>query len=167
MNLQTGAFGDPASLDTLILFWTKMDMLHYPGAGETKRYLEEKLRAQQEQQRAMMAMAAGQQQAQQAQADAQTIGAVLQKAKQDAQAAAQQQGQALLAQNIDCRGIAPDSRKITAGQGVGWERGGKPRERGMDHEEGICRQHQQQRSPGGEGSDASAEHQGKEHRQDR
>lgn len=95
MNLQTGAFGDPASLDTLILFWTKMDMLHYPGAGETKRYLEEKLRAQQEQQRAMMAMAAGQQQAQQAQQDAQTIGAVLQKAKQDAQAAAQQQGQAL------------------------------------------------------------------------
>ena len=95
MNLQTGAFGDPASLDTLILFWTKMDMLHYPGAGETKRYLEEKMRAQQEQQRAMMEMAAGQQQAQQAQADAQTIGAVLQKAKQDAQAAAQQQGQAL------------------------------------------------------------------------
>ena len=66
MNLQTGAFGDPASLDTLILFWTKMDMLHYPGAGETKRYLEEKLRAQQEQQQAMMAMAARQQQAQQA-----------------------------------------------------------------------------------------------------
>lgn len=91
MNLQTGAFGDPASLDTLILFWTKMDMLHYPGAGETKRYLEEKLRAQQEQQQAMMAMAARQQQAQQAGAEREVVAGVLQKAKQDAQAAAQQQ----------------------------------------------------------------------------
>ena len=35
MNLQTGAFGDPSNLQTLILFWTKMEMLHYPGAGET------------------------------------------------------------------------------------------------------------------------------------
>ncbi len=91
MNLQTGAFGDPASLDTLILFWTKMDMLHYPGAGETKRYLEEKLRAQQEQQQAMMAMAARQQQAQQVGAEREVVAGVLQKAKQDAQAAAQQQ----------------------------------------------------------------------------
>ena len=90
MNLQTGAFGDPASLDTLILFWTKMDMLHYPGAGETKRYLEEKLRAQQEQQQAMMAMAA-RQQAQQAGAEREVVAGVLQKAKQDARAAAQQQ----------------------------------------------------------------------------
>ena len=91
MNLQTGAFGDPESLDTLILFWTKMDMLHYPGAGETKRYLEEKLRAQQEQQQAVMAMAARQQQAQQAGAEREVVAGVLQKAKQDAQAAAQQQ----------------------------------------------------------------------------
>lgn len=91
MNLQTGAFGDPASLDTLILFWTKMDMLHYPGAGETKKYLEEKLRAQQAQQQAMMAMAARQQQAQQAGAEREVVAGVLQKAKQDAQAAAQQQ----------------------------------------------------------------------------
>lgn len=91
MNLQTGAFGDPASLDTLILFWTKMDLLHYPGAGETKRYLEEKLRAQQAQQQAMMEMAARQQQAQQAGAEREVVAGVLQKAKQDAQAAAQQQ----------------------------------------------------------------------------
>lgn len=90
MNLQTGAFGDPASLDTLILFWTKMDLLHYPGAGETKRYLEEKLRAQQAQQQAMMEMAARQQQAQQAGAEREVVAGVLQKAKQDAQAAAQQ-----------------------------------------------------------------------------
>lgn len=49
-NLQTGAFGDPAQLDTLILFWTKMEMLHYPGAGETKSYLMRKQQQQQAQQ---------------------------------------------------------------------------------------------------------------------
>ena len=45
-NLQTGAFGDPAATETLILFWTKMEQLHYPGAGETKQALEH--RAQRE-----------------------------------------------------------------------------------------------------------------------
>lgn len=49
MNLQTGAFGDPAATETLILFWSKMEMLHYPGAGETKRFLEEKLKREQAQ----------------------------------------------------------------------------------------------------------------------
>lgn len=47
MNLQTGAFGDPAATETLILFWTRMELLHYPGAGETRKYLEERLKAQQ------------------------------------------------------------------------------------------------------------------------
>ena len=45
-NLQTGAFGDPASTETLILFWTKMEQLHYPGAGETKQALEQRLQRQ-------------------------------------------------------------------------------------------------------------------------
>ena len=49
MNLQTGAFGDPTNIQTLILFWSKMEMLHYPGAGETRTYLEEELQRQQEQ----------------------------------------------------------------------------------------------------------------------
>ena len=49
MNLQTGAFGDPTQLDTLILFWSKMEELHYPGAGATRKYLEEKLEEQQAQ----------------------------------------------------------------------------------------------------------------------
>lgn len=40
--LQSGAFGNPAELDTLILFWKKMELLHYPGAGETRTLLEEK-----------------------------------------------------------------------------------------------------------------------------
>ncbi len=50
MNFQTGAYGDPTNIKTLILFWNKMDILHYPGAGETKRYLEEELKAQSKQQ---------------------------------------------------------------------------------------------------------------------
>lgn len=48
MNLQTGAFGDPAQTETLILFWAKMEELHYPGAGTTKKYLEDKLRRERE-----------------------------------------------------------------------------------------------------------------------
>jgi len=42
-NLQTGAFGDPTQTETLILFWSKMEELHYPGAGMTKSFLEEKM----------------------------------------------------------------------------------------------------------------------------
>lgn len=43
MNLQTGAFGNPQATETLILFWDKMEQLHYPGAGSTKKYLEDRL----------------------------------------------------------------------------------------------------------------------------
>jgi len=46
MNLQTGAFGDPARTDTLILFWSKMEQLHYPGANETKKFLEQRLESE-------------------------------------------------------------------------------------------------------------------------
>ena len=53
MNLQTGAFGDPANVNTLILFWTKMSLLHYPGAEDTLDYLQEMLQQQQMQQRQM------------------------------------------------------------------------------------------------------------------
>ena len=63
MNLQTGAFGDPAQLPTLILFWTKMEMLHYPGASETRGYLEEELKKQQAQQQMAMQIQMAQQQA--------------------------------------------------------------------------------------------------------
>lgn len=41
-NLADGAFGNPSDLKTLILFWTKMEMLHYPGAGDSKNYIEER-----------------------------------------------------------------------------------------------------------------------------
>ena len=40
-NLEGGAFGDPTDLETLIL-------LHYPGAAQTKKHLEEKMQRQEE-----------------------------------------------------------------------------------------------------------------------
>lgn len=42
-QLQAGCFGDPTKTETLILYWTKMELLHYPGAAETKKYLAERL----------------------------------------------------------------------------------------------------------------------------
>lgn len=61
MNLQTGAFGDHKDTKTLILFWGKMELLHYPGAGDTKKYLEERLKEEQAQQMQMMRMQMGMQ----------------------------------------------------------------------------------------------------------
>ncbi len=46
LNLQTGAFGDPHKTETLILFWGKMEQLHYPGAGDTRTYLQQRLEAE-------------------------------------------------------------------------------------------------------------------------
>ena len=45
-NLQSGAFGDPTQLQTLILYWSKMERLGYPDAGATRKYLEEQLQQQ-------------------------------------------------------------------------------------------------------------------------
>lgn len=63
LNLQTGAFGDPTKTDTLILFWSKMEELHYPGAGITKKYLEDRAQMEQAQaaqmQQIQMQMAQG------------------------------------------------------------------------------------------------------------
>ena len=58
-NLQTGAFGDPMSTDTLILFWSLMEAQHYPEAGQIKRKFEEKRDLEREaaQQQAMAAAA--------------------------------------------------------------------------------------------------------------
>ena len=74
-NLQTGAFGNPTDVRTLILFWTKMELLHYPGAADTKAFLEQRLQEQM-QQEMMMQQQMLQQAQQQAQADvmAQAVG---------------------------------------------------------------------------------------------
>lgn len=92
-NLQTGAFGDPASIQTLILFWSKMEMLHYPGAGETKAYLEEQLQMQQlaAQQQAAMEQQLALRQAQQGLPGG-TAQAVMQQAQADAASDIQQTG---------------------------------------------------------------------------
>ena len=58
-NLQTGAFGDPTDIETLILFWAKMEELHYPGAGQTKKHLEEKAQRMQQEMQRMQRQAQG------------------------------------------------------------------------------------------------------------
>lgn len=97
MNLQTGAFGDPTQMTTLILFWTKMEMLHYPGAGETRSYLEEELKRQRAQQQMAMQMQMMQQRQQQG-INPQAAQAVIQRARQDAARDAQKQSAAAPAQ---------------------------------------------------------------------
>lgn len=82
LNLTSGAFGDPNNLETLILFWRKMETLHYPDAGQTRMYLERQLQRQQAMQAQMMA----EQQRMAAQAQAQ--------AREDAARGAMQQRQA-------------------------------------------------------------------------
>lgn len=97
-NLQTGAFGDPASIETLILFWSKMEMLHYPGAGETKTYLEEQLQRQQAQAQQAAEM---QSQAQLRQAQQGMDGGIAQSVMQQAQQDAMQDAQGMTAIQTD------------------------------------------------------------------
>ncbi len=45
LNFREGAFGNPSDPDTLILFWSRMEQLHYPTAADNKTYLEERAKA--------------------------------------------------------------------------------------------------------------------------
>lgn len=58
--LQNGAFGDPARPATLIEYWRKMEVLHYPGAAETRKNMQKRL----EEEQAQVMQAAAMQQAQ-------------------------------------------------------------------------------------------------------
>ena len=126
-----GCFGDPAQLETLIALWTKMELLHYPGAGDTRAYLEEKLQAQQAQIKQQMAMQQAQMEAQmQAQ---QTVGgnvpaevaaSVEEQARQDAMAAAMgggnpeqnaQMDMQALAQAVDQQAAADAAAAVMGG----------------------------------------------------
>lgn len=73
--LQMGAFGQPGDINTLLLFWTKLELLHYPGASDTKEYLtklqEQQMQMQMQQQQAQQQMQEQQMQMQQAQMQAQ------------------------------------------------------------------------------------------------
>ena len=57
--LQAGAYGDPQSPETLMLYWGKLEDQHYPGAAETAKYFRDKLE-QMQQQAAMQAVQAAQ-----------------------------------------------------------------------------------------------------------
>lgn len=54
LNFQQGAYGNPADIQTLILFWSKMALLHYPGAEDTKTELRRMFEEQQMVQQQMM-----------------------------------------------------------------------------------------------------------------
>ena len=92
---QMGAFGQPGSLDALLLFWTKLELLHYPGAADTKEYLEKMQEAQQQQmmakQQAQAQQAQMQAQMQQAQMEQQAQQAALERARFDAEQADKRQ----------------------------------------------------------------------------
>lgn len=70
-QLQAGCYGDPRELETLILYWTKMDLLHYPGAGDTLSVL----RAKKEEQAAAAERAAAKKVANPPQGNAPTMAA--------------------------------------------------------------------------------------------
>lgn len=57
-HFQSGAFGPVEEIDTLILYWTQMEELHYPGAGKIKGMLEQRKQEQLVQQQMMMQMQA-------------------------------------------------------------------------------------------------------------
>lgn len=94
--LQMGAFGQPGDINTLLLFWTKLELLHYPGASDTKEYLtklQEQQMALQQQQMQMQQMqqqAAMEQQAQAAALEQARFQAERQDKQADRQAAEQQ-----------------------------------------------------------------------------
>lgn len=75
-QLQSGAFGDPTQIGTLIIYWTMMEGLHYPGASEIKRLLEDRQREEMQQQALMMQMQQAAQTGAAVQGQAGTAGAV-------------------------------------------------------------------------------------------
>ena len=93
MNFESGAFGDPTATETLHLFWTKMEALHYPEAGHTKKYFAEKLERERAMQEEQMRMQRLQMQIQQAQAQAQAQAAQQARAQQEAEQAVIRQAQ--------------------------------------------------------------------------
>ncbi len=47
-NFQQGAYGNPASLDTLLIFWLNMEKAHYPNARDNVERFRELIKQQQE-----------------------------------------------------------------------------------------------------------------------
>lgn len=47
-NFVSGAYGDPADANTLVMYWQMMDTLHYPGAKQALKFASDRLQRQQE-----------------------------------------------------------------------------------------------------------------------
>ena len=47
-NFISGAYGDPADANTLVMYWQMMDTLHYPGAKQALKFASDRLQRQQE-----------------------------------------------------------------------------------------------------------------------
>ena len=60
MKLQSGAFGQLGSLETMRLYWSLMEKNHYPNAGDVLSQIEQMLAEQQEMQQQMMMQGAPQ-----------------------------------------------------------------------------------------------------------
>lgn len=60
-NLEKGCFGNPQDYQTLVMFWTIMEGLHYPLATEIKQQMQRRLEEQQMMQQQAMQMQAMQQ----------------------------------------------------------------------------------------------------------
>lgn len=60
-NLEKGCFGNPQDYQTLVMFWTIMEGLHYPLATEIKQQMQKRLEEQQMMQQQAMQMQAMQQ----------------------------------------------------------------------------------------------------------
>jgi len=63
---QLGAFGNPQDPQTLLMFWTELEKLHYPNAGDAREFIEQRIQAMQEQQMAQQQAAMEAQQRQEA-----------------------------------------------------------------------------------------------------
>lgn len=77
-NLEKGCFGNPTDYQTLVMFWTIMEGLHYPLATEIKQQMQKRLEEQQMMQKQM--------------AQQKMLGQIQQQAQQDAQRAVMQNG---------------------------------------------------------------------------
>lgn len=55
-NFISGAYGDPADANTLVMYWQMMDTLHYPGAKQALKFASDRLQRQQEAQERQLQM---------------------------------------------------------------------------------------------------------------
>ena len=82
-NFISGAYGDPADANTLVMYWQMMDTLHYPGAKQALKFASDRLKRQQEAQERQLQMQQ-EQQAMQIQSATENSRAKLIKSQSDA-----------------------------------------------------------------------------------